>query len=208
MVYHRETIVYQCSRTEGCVSGNKISPKKPTRKDCVPKHGQLYSGCLNQPHGRHKLPGTPRSDPGTLELVYSKRPVHYSTPRTGEDKPLSRPGIQAVPGQQPLDDKPDNYSAFFEELSNRPLHFPANTATTSLHQLEAGSRCYPLRCIHHELGGSCRICIPTVQPCFQGPEQSNVGQNRDRSSSSYMASPAVVAPPSKVTGEINSPPSE
>ena len=192
---------------KGAFLGIRSLLKKPTFEDCVPNMDNSKAVAhINHMGGTH----FPELQDLTLELWnWCIRNdlfiIAHHVP--GKTNLLPDHESKQFPGQMRLDDKPDNYSAFSEQLSNRPLRSPANTATTGLHQLEAGSRRSPLRCIHHELEGSCRICIPTVQPCFQGPEQSNVEQNRDRSSSSDMASPTVVASP-KVTGETTSSPSE
>ncbi len=77
---------------------------------------------------RDSLVTTTRVDLGTVGLVHSAGPVHHSTPPSREDQHPSRPRIQGVPGQQRLDDKPNNCQTVSDELSNRSLCLPPHTS--------------------------------------------------------------------------------
>ena len=140
-----------------------------------------------------------------MGLVHSVGPVHHSTPPSREDQHPSRPRIQGVPGQQRLDDKPNNCQTVSDELSNRSLCLPPHTSIDRLHQLETRPGGSTLRCLHSELEGSCGICLPTLQLSSNGPEQSSVRPDRDRFDSSGLASPALVAPVTPTSGTTTGP---
>ena len=153
----------------------------------------------------HPFVAITRADIRTVGLVQSERPICHSPPPSREAQYSSRPRIQAVSGQQRLDDRSQNYKTVPEELSDGSLRLSSNIVTNKLHQLETRPRGSPLGCLHGELEETCGICFPSLQLGPHGPQKSLVGPDRDPLDSSNLASSALVASATQSSGTTTCP---
>ena len=205
MVCHREVVTHQYSRTESCFTRPEVPLEEPSFNDSVIEHGQFHRGCLHKSQRGHPLVAITRADIRTVGLVQSDRPICHSPPPSREDQHSSRPRIQAVSGQQRLDDRSQNYKTVPEELSDGSLRLSSNTTTNKLHQLETRPRGSSLGCLHDALKGTCGICFPSLQLGPHGPQKSLVGPDRDPLDSSNLASSALVASATQSSGTTTCP---
>ena len=103
-------------------------------------------------------------------------------------------GVQRIQGHERVEVGPNNYSAFFAELSDRFVCESSNQPTRGLHQLGARPGSHLHRCLYDKLGSSTGLCLPSpLQSDIQDPDESNNRPNGTNSCCSSLTSPALVA---------------
>ena len=156
----------------------------------------------NRQHDRHRLhqqqrgytfPPTPISSPGAVGLVPGKRHLCDSFSHPRKRQRLCRQGVERIQGHERVEARPIHHPSLPVSLSDRLVRESPYKPTEGLHQLETRSRGHPHRRLHDNLGSSARLCLPPIQLDIQDSGESNGRPNRDNSSSSNLASPALVA---------------
>ena len=145
---------------------------------------------------------TPTYDFGLRDvgLVSDKRHLCDSFSHPRKRQRLCRQGVQRIEGHERVEIGPNNYSAFFAELSDGFVCELSNQPTRGLHQLEARPGSHTHRCLYEKLGSSTGLCLPSpLQSDIQDPDKSNNRPNETNSRCSSLTSPALVAGSSKTS---------
>ena len=148
---------------------------------------------LHQQQRGYTFPPTYDSGLGDVGLVSGKRhPCDcFSHPRKRQR--LCGQGVQRIQGRERMEVRPNNYSTLSAELSDGSFCESSNQPTPGLHQLETRPGSHPRRRLYNRLGSSSGLCLPSLQPDIQNPDEGNNGPNGTNSRCSSLAGPALVA---------------
>ena len=206
MVSCGEVGSYQLPRTDSCYVCSEGPLPRQEQLPHSPEDGQQDSSSICKPHGRDSLTTVEQCGYTALDMVSGERnnAVSRIPPRCGQ--PNSRHGVS----DSPIFCRMAAPQGHLSELDARDLSVRRGSVCvtpeppiTPVHQLETGPLCYGDGCSADTMDQVEGLCIPTICPDQQGPQESTRGRVNNSPDSPGLGVPAMVSDPAVHAGGLS-----
>lgn len=193
----REKSSHQLAGAKGRFPSLEDLCLKGVKHPCAAPNRQHHSNLLHQPQRRHSFQEIVRLGHRDLDVVHTKEYYPLRRAYSWSGQCGSRSGIQETDGFSRVDVEQNNFQQNPQEVGSSrsgPVCGQTQPSAAEVLQLRTGSRSRGSGCPGSVMEGHSNLCISSIQPSWEMPEENQTGENPIGSANSpCLARPVLVS---------------